>query len=72
MVASDMPRCERIEKRADPTMIHTMKQEKTMPRGVAPVSRTGVQRKTKMYMQDSNREEEKELHRNSLKREMDT
>ena len=32
-----------------------MKQEKTMPRGVAPVSRTGVQRKTKMYMQDSSR-----------------
>ena len=23
MVASDMPRCERIEKRADPTMMHT-------------------------------------------------
>merc|ERR1719228_1966681 len=56
MVASDMPRCERIEKRADPTMMHTMKQEKTMPRGVAPVSRTGVQRNTKMYMQDSNRD----------------
>ena len=37
-------------------MIGTMKQEKTMPRGVAPVSRTGVQRKTKMYMQDSNRD----------------
>ena len=33
-----------------------MKQEKTMPRGVAPVSRTGVHRKTKMYMQDSNRD----------------
>ena len=37
-------------------LVHTMKQEKTMPRGVAPVSRTGVQRKTKMYMQDSNRD----------------
>ena len=23
MVASDIPRCERIEKRADPTMMHT-------------------------------------------------
>ena len=23
MAASDMPRCERIEKRADPTMMHT-------------------------------------------------
>lgn len=23
MVASDVPRCERIEKRADPTMMHT-------------------------------------------------
>ena len=23
MVASDNPRCERIEKRADPTMMHT-------------------------------------------------
>ena len=35
---------------------HTMKQEKTMPRGVEPVSSTGVQRKTKMYMQDSSRD----------------
>ena len=31
----------------------TMKQLKTMPRGVAPVSSTGVHRNTKMYMQDS-------------------
>ena len=29
-----------MEKRAEPTMMQTMKQEKTMPRGVAPVSRT--------------------------------
>ena len=44
-----------MEKRAEPTMMQTMKQENTMPRGVEPVSRTGVQRKTKMYMQDSSR-----------------
>ena len=44
-----------MEKRAEPTMMQTMKQENTIPRGVEPVSRTGVQRKTKMYMQDSNR-----------------
>ena len=43
----------RMEKRALPTMMQTMKQEKTMPRGVLPVSRTGVQRNTKMYMADS-------------------
>ena len=44
-----------MEKSAEPTMMQTMKQENTMPRGVEPVSRTGVQRKTKMYMQDSSR-----------------
>ncbi len=37
----------------------TMKQEKTMPRGVEPVSRTGVHRNTKMYMQLSNRDYKK-------------
>ena len=42
-----------MEKRAEPTMMETMKHENTIPRGVEPVSRTGVQRKTKMYMQDS-------------------
>ena len=31
----------------------TMKQLKTMPRGVAPVSSTGVHRNTKMYMEVS-------------------
>ena len=54
--ASEWPRLFRMEKRALPTMMQTMKQEKTMPRGVLPVSRTGVQRNTKMYMQDSNRD----------------
>ena len=44
-----------MEKRAEPTMMQTMKQENTMPRGVEPVSKTGVQRKTKMYMQDSSK-----------------
>jgi hypothetical protein len=34
----------------------TMKQEKTMPRGVEPVSRTGVHKNTKMYMQLSSRD----------------
>ena len=64
MAASDMPRWVRMEKIAEPTMMHTwrwvreregltMKQEKTIPRGVEPVSRTGVHRNTKMYMQDS-------------------
>ena len=43
-----------MEKRAEPTMMQTMKQENTMPRGTGePVSRTGVQRNTKMYIQDS-------------------
>jgi hypothetical protein len=37
----------------------TMKQEKTMPRGVEPVSRTGVHRNTKMYMQLSSRDYKK-------------
>ena len=54
--ASEWPRLFRMEKRALPTMMQTMKQEKTMPRGVLPVSRTGVQRNTKMYMQDSSRD----------------
>ncbi len=36
-----------------------MKQEKTMPRGVEPVSRTGVHRNTKMYMQLSSRDYKK-------------
>ena len=54
--ASVKPRWDRIENRADPTMMQTMKQEKTMPRGVVPVSRTGVHRNTKIYMQDSNRD----------------
>merc|ERR1719278_1108603 len=56
MAASDQPREFRMEKRAEPSMMQTMKQLKTIPRGVAPVSRTGVQRNTKMYMQDSNRD----------------
>ena len=50
---SEKPRCERMENRAEPTMMQTMKQEKTIPKGVLPVSRTGVHRNTKMYMQDS-------------------
>jgi hypothetical protein len=37
-----------------------MKQEKTMPRGVEPVSRTGVHRNTKMYMQLSSRDYKKQ------------
>ncbi len=37
----------------------TMKQEKTMPRGVEPVSRTGVHKNTKMYMQLSSRDYKK-------------
>ena len=53
---SEKPRLERIEKTAEPTMIQTMKQEKTMPKGVVPVSSTGVHRKTKIYMQDSRRD----------------
>merc|ERR1711971_1280368 len=54
MAASLQPLWLRMEKRAEPTMMQTMKQEKTMPRGTGePVSRTGVQRNTKMYMQDS-------------------
>ena len=56
ILASDMPRWDRMEKKAEPTMMQTMKQEKTMPSGVEPVSSTGVQRKTKMYMQDSSRD----------------
>ena len=56
ILASDMPRWERMEKKAEPTMMQTMKQEKTMPSGVEPVSSTGVHRKTKMYMQDSSRD----------------
>ena len=55
IAASEWPRLFRMEKRALPTMMQTMKQEKTMPRGVLPVSRTGVQRNTKMYIQDSSR-----------------
>merc|ERR1719392_656532 len=51
MLASECPRLLRMEKRADPTM----KQEKTMPSGVLPVSRTGVHRNTKMYIHDSSR-----------------
>ena len=51
--ASEKPRWAMMENTADPTMMQTMKQEKTMPRGVVPVSKTGVQRNTKMYMQDS-------------------
>ena len=27
MVASDQPRCERMEKRADPTMMHTLRRD---------------------------------------------
>ena len=54
--ASEYPRLLRMENRALPTMMQTMKQEKTMPRGVLPVSSTGVQRKTKMYIQDSSRD----------------
>ena len=50
---SEKPRFERMENRAEPTMMQTMKQEKTIPRGVLPVSRTGVHRNTKTYMQDS-------------------
>ena len=43
-----------MENSAEPTMMQTMKQENTIPRGTGePVSRTGVQRNTKMYMQDS-------------------
>ena len=40
----------------DPIMMQTMKQENTKPKGhLAPAeSRIGVQRKTKMYMTDSN------------------
>merc|ERR1712080_197671 len=58
MVASDMPRLERMENRAEPTMMQTMKQEKTMPSGMEVVctvggSSTGVHRNTKMYMHDS-------------------
>merc|ERR1712172_293983 len=50
MAASLQPLWLRMEKRAEPTMM----QEKTMPRGTGePVSRTGVQRNTKMYIQDS-------------------
>merc|ERR1719400_1354142 len=56
IAASEWPRLFRIEKRALPTMMQTMKHEKTIPRGVLPVSRTGVQRNTKMYMQDSRRD----------------
>ena len=55
MLASECPLLFRIEKTAEPTMMQTMKQEKTMPRGVLPVSRTGVQRNTKMYIHDSSR-----------------
>ena len=55
MLASECPRLLRMEKSADPTMMQTMKQEKTMPRGVLPVSRTGVHRNTKMYIHDSSR-----------------
>ena len=47
------PRLERMEKMEEPTMMQTMKQEKTIPNGVVPVSKTGVHRKTKIYMQDS-------------------
>ena len=54
--ASVKPRFERMEKMAEPTIMQTMKQEKTIPRGVEPVSRTGVHRNTKMYMQDSRRD----------------
>ena len=54
--ASEKPLLLRMEKRALPTMMQTMKHEKTIPRGVLPVSRTGVQRNTKMYMQDSRRD----------------
>ena len=56
MLASLWPLLLRMEKRLEPTMMQTMKQEKTMPRGVEPVSRTGVQRNTKMYMHDSSRD----------------
>ena len=56
MLASLWPLLFRMEKRLEPTMMQTMKQEKTMPRGVEPVSRTGVHRNTKMYIQDSSRD----------------
>ena len=42
----------------EPIMMHTIKQEKTRPNGQFPEdlfeSKTGVQRKTKTYMMDSN------------------
>ena len=56
MSAEVNPLLLRMENMADPTMMQTMKHEKTIPSGVEPVSRTGVQRKTKMYMQDSRRD----------------
>ena len=43
-----------VLKKLEPIMMQTMKQENTMPNGTSlasGTSRTGVQRKTKMYMQ---------------------
>ena len=56
ILASEKPWLERMVKRDEPTMMQTMKQEKTIPKGVVPVSRTGVHRNTKIYMQDSVRD----------------
>ena len=55
ILASECPLLLRMEKMAEPTMMQTMKHEKTMPSGVLPVSRTGVQRNTNMYIHDSRR-----------------
>merc|ERR1719436_1717621 len=62
MAASDQPREFRMEKRAEPSMMQTMKQLKTMPRGVAPVSSTGVHRNTKMYMQKRQQHQQNQQH----------
>jgi len=56
MLASVQPLLLRMENIAEPTMMQTMKQLNTIPSGVEPVSSTGVQRKTKIYMQDSRRD----------------
>ena len=68
--ASEKPLLLRMEKRALPTMMQTMKHEKTMPRGVLSVSRTGVQRNTKMYMQDSRRDWQEPRRRTCLSLKM--
>merc|ERR1719391_808580 len=56
MLVSVQPLLFRMENIAEPTMMQTIKQLNTIPSGVEPVSSTGVQRNTKMYMQDSRRD----------------